>query len=276
VLQLASNDWLHMNSIVYDPSDRSIIVSCKAQSAVVKLSYPGMQIKWILGPQDNWSQKYQPYLLKPVGNNFDWFWSQHHATLYSPDPSGNLVDLLLFDNGNYRSFSLANAYPPSEWYSKMAHYRIDEAARTVELVWEYGRERGPAIFSAARGSAYHLANGDVLGTWGDIYKDAQGNPADTDSATGSEETKIIEVDPSTNAVVFESSAAAETYRAMRLGMYAGYSEVNDYFSTALNDTTGNDLADRSVMAWRDLKRWTITPFVTWLKALRHSILQAGK
>ena len=65
----------------------------------------------------------------------------------------------------------------------VAHYSINEAAKTVQLVWEYGQELGSATFSAARGSAYHLANGDVLGTWGDIYRDAQGNPKDSSAPT---------------------------------------------------------------------------------------------
>jgi arylsulfate sulfotransferase len=278
VVGLPQNDWLHLNSIVYDPTDQSIIISSKGQSAVVKLSYPGMQIKWILGPHDNWRPKYQPYLLTPLGKNFEWPWSQHHATLYSPDVLGDgFVDILLFDNANFRSFESAFAYPPSEWYSMVAHYRIDEANRTVELVWEYGRERGSAIFSAARGSAYHLANGDVLGTWGDIYKDDEGNPVAISSAGVTAQTKVIEVDPSNNNVVFECSAGAETYRTLRAGLYDGYSEGNALISTPLSDTTGNDLVDRSVIAWRDVRRWTYTdPVMLAIRRFGRKILAAIK
>ena len=276
VLQLATNDWLHLNSIFYDPSDHSIILSSKAQSAVVKLSYPGMKIQWILGPHDNWSQKYQLYLLTPVGDNFEWQWSQHHATLYSPTtPGAQSIDLLLFDNGNYRSFTSANAYPPAAWYSMVSHYRINEADRTVALVWEYGKDLGSTTFSAARGSAYHLANGDILGTWGDIYQDAQGNPKDSSSATGTSQTRIIEVDPSNNDVIFECSVFAETYRTMRMGFYDGYSEKNAYLSTALNNTAGIDLANRSILAGRDIRRWTVTPLIsalkTWVRQIRSAM-----
>ncbi len=273
VEELAANDWLHLNSIVYDPGDHSIIVSSKAQSAVVKLTYPGMKIKWILGPHDNWSPKYQPYLLKPQGKNFEWPWSQHHATLYSPNaPGDNFNDILLFDNGMYRSFESAHAYLPSEWYSRVVHYRINEATMTIEQIWEYGRERGAATFSALRGSAYRLPNGNVLGTWGDIYKDTKGNPLVSNSASGTVETKIIEVDPSTDEVVFECSAPTETYRTMRTGIYDGYAEGNAYLSGRVNDTSGNDLFDRSVMAWRDVRRWTITPLMAWLKKIGHQVL----
>lgn len=157
VVGLPTNDWLHLNSIVYDPADRSIIISSKGQSAVVKLTYPGMQIKWILGPHDNWSPKYQPYLLTPIGANFEWPWSQHDATLYAPDATGrSSTDVLLFDNDLYRSFVNPNAISPSDQYSMVVHYRINEVARTVEQVWEYGKERGPALFSAVGGSAVRI------------------------------------------------------------------------------------------------------------------------
>ena len=234
------NDWLHLNSIVYDPTDRSIILSSRAQSAVVKMSYPGMQIKWILGSHDNWSEKYQAYLLTPLGENFEWPWSQHHATIINRrEPGEKILNLLLFDNGQYRSFDLSSATSPAEWYSRVVHYRIDEEAMTVEQVWAYGEERGAAIFSESLGSAYFLPNGDVFGTW---------NAADT--------TRLIEVKPSNNQVVFEGTLSSDTYRTMRNGFYDGYSEGNAILSSPLEDHSENGLFNRSVLAWRDLQRWT--------------------
>ncbi len=197
-INIPADDWLHLNSIFYDPSDHSIIISSRSQSAVIKLTYPSMQIKWILGPHDNWSPKYQSYLLTPVGPNFEWPWSQHHPTLYAPDvPGSDSTDILLFDNALYRSFDKANAYSAPESYSMVVHYRINEVSMTVEEVWEYGKERGSTLFSNSLGSAYVLSNGDILGTWGEIARNAQGNPIihkvyDNDTDT----TKIIEVDPS--------------------------------------------------------------------------------
>jgi arylsulfate sulfotransferase len=256
----ASIDPFHINSIVFDPTDQTIIISSRTQSAVFKMTYPGMQLKWILGAHDNWSAKYQPYLFTPVGENFEWSWAQHHATIFEPHTAGvNVVDILLFDNGTYRSFDPANAQSPLEWYSRTVLYRIDEANMTIEQVWEYGEERGADIFSAFRGSAYQLANGNILGTWADIYKDAEGNPLSTIRSTNINATyssKVIEVDPSNNEVVFEcTSPDRYTYRAMRAGLYDGYLEEKSRFSTPLNDTSGNDLVDRSVLAWQDVTRW---------------------
>ena len=268
-------DWLHMNSIVYDPADQSIIVSGRAQSSVVKLNYPGMQIKWILGPHDNWSQKYQPYLLTPVGKDFEWAWEQHHATLFSPDvPGDHLIEILLFDNGLFRSFDPAQVLSPNNSYTRVVHYRINEAAMTIEQVWEYGKARGSAIFSYEVGSAYHLANGDVLGNWGTIAKDAQGRPLTIKHPKDNADVKIIEVDPATNTVIFECSVANTTnYRTLRVGFYDGYSETNAYLSTTLNNTTGNDLVDRYFLVTQDLKKWTYSnsaplALIRFIKSLR--------
>jgi arylsulfate sulfotransferase len=219
-----------------------------------------MQIKWILGPHDNWNARFQPYLLTPVGEPFEWSWAQHHATIYGPRaPSDQVINILLFDNAPYRSFDRATAQSPLDWYSRVVNYRIDENAMTIEQVWEYGQERSAAIFSGFRGSAYLLANGNILGTWADIYKDAQGNPLATirrNDPTVSYTSKIIEVDPSNNEVVFEcTSPGRYTYRAMRSGLYDGYSENNEILSKPLNDTSRIDLADRSALAWREVHRW---------------------
>jgi hypothetical protein len=155
----------------------------------------------------------------------------------------------------YRSFDPAKAAAPSESYSMVVHYHINTANMTIEQVWEYGKENGAATYSALRGSAYHLPNGDILGTWADIYKDAQGEPAENISNNGSVEAKIIEIDPSTNAMVFQAGVPDTIYRTWRAGLYDGYSEQNAFLSTPLNNTTGNDLADRSYLAWRDMQRW---------------------
>ena len=274
VAGLPKDDWLHLNSIVYDPADHSIIISSKAQSAVVKLSYPGLQIKWILGLHDNWSPKYQPYLLTPVGANFEWPWSQHHATLYAPDEPGSAsIDILLFDNALYRSFTTASAVSPSDQFSRVVHYRVDASNMTIQQVWEYGRERGPELFSPTGGSVFRLSNGDVLGTWGDISTDTQGNLSFSSDTNNAVSTKIIEVDPSSNALVFEVSIPqTAVYRTIRAGLYDGYSEGNAFLSTRLNNTASNDLIDRLHLAWQDVLRATVTPLLAWLKKIHQLIL----
>jgi arylsulfate sulfotransferase len=148
----------------------------------------------------------------------------------------------LFDNGNYRSFSATDALSPIDSYSRMVLYRINETKLTVEQVWAYGKERGSAIFSNSRGSAYFLENGNYLGTWSEIMKDKNGTPTMNRVEFGINLTKIIEVNPHDNQVVFEANLTDSlSYRALRAGLYDGFSQKASNLAINLNDTTQFDL-----------------------------------
>ncbi len=58
-------DWVHTNAVTYDPSDDSFIVSSRHQDAVFKFSRATGDLVWILGPPENWSTEFQPFLLAP-------------------------------------------------------------------------------------------------------------------------------------------------------------------------------------------------------------------
>lgn len=140
-------NWAHVNSIDYDASDDSIIISSRHQSAVIKIGRDN-QVKWILSDPRGWSEDYQDKLLTPIGadgqpltcfkgkcqGEFDWSWTQHTAYL---TPKGTLS---VFDNGDGRH----NRQPmfAKDKYSRAVEYRIDEQKMTVEQVWDYGQERG--------------------------------------------------------------------------------------------------------------------------------------
>jgi hypothetical protein len=76
-------DSEHANSIIEDPSDDSLIVSLRAQNAVIKFCRATGQLRWILGPPANWGPEWQQYLLTPVGAPFFWQYGQHAAVLTS-------------------------------------------------------------------------------------------------------------------------------------------------------------------------------------------------
>ena len=126
-------DSEHANAVIEDPGDGSLIVSMRAQNAVVKISRTTGQLKWILGPHENWSAPWQPYLLHPVGTPFAWHYGQHACVL---TPQGTL---LLFDNGNFRASPFATSVPNTTNYSRAVEYQINEHTMEVSQVWEYGR-----------------------------------------------------------------------------------------------------------------------------------------
>ena len=155
-----NRDWAHINSVAMDESDNSLIVSSPIQSAVVKYNADTNKIDWILSPPEGWDgefSKYQQYLLTPIGANFEWQWGQHSAKIL-PDTDGNpnTIDILLFDNGQARSYAQANSVNPADNYSRAVIYRINEVDKTVEQVWQYGKELGSGAYATFLGGVEQL------------------------------------------------------------------------------------------------------------------------
>ena len=202
---LRPGDWLHMNGLAYDPSDNSMIISGRNQG-LVKLSLED-QLQWILAPKKNWKTSgrngkgfdTKPFLLTAINSrnnpytksiqtgdksseDFDFSWGPHAPKVM---PNGNL---LLFDNGFYRNYNNDNNY------SRAVEYTIDQEAKTVKQVWQYGKERGTTLFSSIISDADVLPNtNNILVTSGFI------TPKVNHSA------KIVEVDYDMGEVLFEAT-----------------------------------------------------------------------
>lgn len=151
-----SRDWLHNNAVTWLDGEDKIMISARHQSLVAQISWPEGTIDWILAEPRGWLPMFEPFLLTPVGDTFEWP-SHQHAPKYLPDQDGDpdTVDILLFDNGNERP----------ELYSRMVQYRIHTRERTVEQIWQYGKERGEELFSQFTGSANLMENGNRLGNF---------------------------------------------------------------------------------------------------------------
>ncbi len=217
-------DWIHVNAVIYDPSDNTIIISGRVQG-VVKLTYDN-HIKWILGPHKGWrsnerNEDLNQYLLTPLdagGNkitdtavvngyanhaDFEWNWYQHCPILM---PNG---DLMIFDNGGPRNFN-----PASPLYSRAVEFKIDEAAMTVKQIWEYGKERGQDTYSMIISSVkYMKGTNHVLFSPGFYVFNGVNYGG-----------KIIEVDYATKKLIYQMSIGAPSnfgwHRTERLPLYA--------------------------------------------------------
>ena len=139
-LALFGIDPEHANAIIDSPSDNSIIVSLRNQDAIVKFSRTG-QIKWILGPHENWSAAFQPYLLTPTNTPFTWNYG-HHAPILTPQGT-----LLFFDDGNCRAEPFETQVPDQDNYSRAAEFSVDETNMTVSQVWEFTGTNSPGGYS---------------------------------------------------------------------------------------------------------------------------------
>ncbi len=141
-------DVEHSNAIIEDPRDDSLLVSMRLQNAVIKFSRATGQLKWILGPHENWGPAWQPCLLKPVGAPFAWQYAQHAPVLM---PQGTF---LLYDNGNYRASPFSPPVPDKDNYTRVVEYSINEQTMEISQVWDYGRTNvTDRIFTDHEGNA---------------------------------------------------------------------------------------------------------------------------
>ena len=141
-------DTEHANAVIEDPSDDSIIVSMRNQNAVFKFARSTGELKWILGPHENWGPQWQPYLLQPVGSPFQWQYGQHAPVLTSRGT------LMLYDNGNLRASPPNPGTIDSSNYSRAVEYRINEQTMEVSQEWEYGGPNlGEWLYTGFMGSA---------------------------------------------------------------------------------------------------------------------------
>ncbi len=210
------SDWFHINAVIYDDKDNSIVVSGQAQG-VVKLTWNN-ELKWILAPHDGWSSEYVPYLLSPIIQaEFDWTWGQHAPCLL---PNGNL---LIFDNGFGRGFGTATSQ-----YSRAVEYEITENQNneggTISQIWQYGKERGLEMFAPFISDVDYIEqSGTRLITAGSLEYNLTYTDNLNNSITPSPhriETRIIEVNEA-GIVLFEMTLSSlqhvgTTYRSEKI------------------------------------------------------------
>ena len=151
----------HSNAVIEDPRDDTLIVSMRNQSAVIKFSRTNGQLKWILGPHENWGPEFQRSLLTPVGAFFEWQYGQHAPVI---TPQGTL---LVYDNGNDRAIPFTPRVPDTNNYSRAVEYVINEQTMEVSQVWDYGRNNGERLYTDRVGNADWLPQrGNVLINFG--------------------------------------------------------------------------------------------------------------
>ena len=195
-------DWFHLNAVVFDESDDTIIVSGRNQG-LVKLTASN-EVVWIVSPHEGWGTsgtgiELSQFLLQPLDADgepimdqaaidgvtnhasFEWPWQQHSPLIM---PSGNLM---VFDNGWNRNFGEGDVY------SRAVEYDIREDAMTIQQVWSYGSERGPEAYAPIVSDVDYLASEDrVILSPGAIKLD------------GDSFGKVIEVSREGQLVVFEA------------------------------------------------------------------------
>ena len=182
-----ANDWLHANSIAYDPADHNLIVSLRHQDWVIKIDYRdgagSGDVIWRLGPDGDFVLN-----ADPSHGPWPWFSHQHDARMLG-------THVLLFDNGNARVEGPAGI----GGNSRGQVFRLDEAARTATLTFNHDL----GGYSAALGSSQRLSNGSLF--FGNGFLGDESAPL----------SESIEVAPD-GTRKFTIQAEAFTYRALRM------------------------------------------------------------
>ena len=221
-----THDWLHTNGMEYDESTNSVLISARHQDAVFSMSLETGDINWILSnPDDLWPEYLKEKLLKPTDDNFEWQYGQHNISLL---PNG---DIMMFDNGDYRSKNTDGVLPATEGYSRAVVYRIDKENMTVSQVWQFGKELGSAPMAAYVSSSQYLGENHYLIDFGGIVKDSNGNATYNimDGIQGSSQSQIYEVKDGKiifHASVERSGLHGNTYRAARMMPYSSTAELD--------------------------------------------------
>ncbi|MDO4271693.1 MAG: aryl-sulfate sulfotransferase [Candidatus Saccharibacteria bacterium] len=207
------SDWFHNNSVWYDEATNSVTLSGRHQDAVVNINYDNGQLNWIIGDPTGWPAEYQKYFFTPVGDNFEWQWSQHAAMV---TPEGYVF---ILDNGNNKSKNPDQYVAANDSYSRGVMYKLDIANMTIEQAWQYGRERGSEFYSPYISDVDYLtADHYIVHSGGIVQVDGQSSnqPAGfSDEAVMSSDTvELID-----NQIVFELKLPTNMYRVEKMSLY---------------------------------------------------------
>lgn len=207
-------DWFHNNSVWYDENTNSITLSGRHLDSVININYDTGNLNWIIGDSTNWGEEMQKYFFTPVGDDFEWQWSQHAAMVLPNE------DIFIFDNGNNRSKIEENYISANDNYSRGVIYRINTEDMTIEQIWEYGKERGNEFYSPYISDVDYLEEKHYLihsGGVGTLDDESLNQPAVTVAGANlnSITTEILD-----DEVIFELQLPSNYYRAEKLSLYS--------------------------------------------------------
>ena len=212
-------DWFHNNSVWYDKDTNSITLSGRHQDAVINIDYDTGSLNWIIGDSTNWSEEYQKYFFTPVGDDFEWQWSQHAAMI---TPEGYVF---ILDNGNNKSKIKDEYVKASESYTRGVMYKINTDDMTIEQIWQYGKERGSEYYSPYISDVDYLeANHYIVHSGGISYKDGEvlNQPA---GIGGADELKSITTELLNDEIIFEIELPTNNYRVEKMDLYVSSDQL---------------------------------------------------
>jgi arylsulfate sulfotransferase len=210
-------DWFHNNSIDYDPTTDSLLLSGRHQDIVININRTTRDINYIIGDPTNWSQNFvAQYFLTPIGDEFEWQYAQHGAMFL---PNG---DVFLFDNGNNKSKLVEESVDAENSYSRGVIYRIDETNMTIEQIYQFGKELGSSFYSPYISNVNYYADGNYMihsGGHGEINGDVLNIPGPLYEGEETIDYKSMTYEVLNSEVKFYMEINDNYYQAKRIQLY---------------------------------------------------------
>ena len=157
-------DWVHVNTVSYQPESDTILISARNLESVIKLNWTTKEIQWILCDPRFWEgTEYESYVLQPEGE-FVYHFQQHTAYEMEEDMDGNpdTIEISMYDNHYVKERKSKLDYYDNDDASYLLVYSVDEAAGTVRQI-----KKIPTIYSKITSSMiYDSESGHVFGMCG--------------------------------------------------------------------------------------------------------------
>ena len=202
--------------------------------------YESGELNWIIGDPTNWSEEYQKYFFTPVGDDFEWQWSQHAAMI---TPEGYVF---ILDNGNNKSKIESEYVGASDSYTRGVMYKIDTENMTIEQIWEYGKSRGSEFYSPYISDVDYITEDHYIVHSGGIVS-VDGEPSNQPAglSEGKIELTSDTVELLNDKAIFEIKLPTNNYRVEKMSLYnenetvtlGGQTRVGSLGETSKDKTT---------------------------------------
>lgn len=187
--------WGWINSITYDYENDALILSLRNMNSVMSLDYETSEINWILGEKKYWTDKYDKYLIKGMGNDFIYPAGQHSVHITEEGY------LSIFNNGyDAHDEEEQSCKSLQDNVSYAMTYNIDTDNMTATVVWKFG---GQEYFSYALSSYTYASDGHTVfnSGWHFNKNTKYDDPECTQFSNDQYDTYLIEFDENKNIIV---------------------------------------------------------------------------
>lgn len=257
--------WGWINSITYDESTKSLVMSLRNQNSIISISYDTGKINWILGQKKYWSNKFTQYLITGEGTDFIYPAGQHSVTMLSS------TQLSIFNNGynaNHEKAVSCKSLQNNESYAMVYNLDLNNMKATVE--YKFG---GQQYFSYALSSyTYAINNHKIFNSGWNFTDEVEYNSsACTQFSNDKYQTHLIEFDENNNIVLniniqeskFEVikadiyNLAEVSVKPTTMSVVSNYSPVTGVYTSTMEADTYEELTEEEALKFQDSDILTI-------------------